>query len=106
MTLPQGAEGLIGSHYRAPDYFAVGREKIREFAVAVKDDHPAHFNEDDAAAAGYPVLVAPLTFLAVAGRKVQLEIFTKFSIPINLARVLHRDQKFLFHRPIVAHDKL
>lgn len=45
MTVPKEAEGLIGSHYRAPDYFEVGREKIREFALAVKDDHPAHFDE-------------------------------------------------------------
>jgi acyl-CoA thioesterase FadM len=37
---------------------------------------------------------------------VQLEIFTKFNIPINIARVFHRDQKFRFHRPILAHDKL
>ncbi|SPM33031.1 Acyl dehydratase [Mycobacterium rhizamassiliense] len=105
-VVPEGAQALIGSHYRAPDYFEVGREKIREFAQAVKDDHPMHFSDSDAADAGYPTLVAPLTFLAFAGRRVQLEIFTKFDIPINLARVLHRDQKFTFHRPIVAHDKL
>jgi acyl dehydratase len=106
MTVPKEAEGIIGSHYRAPDYFLVGREKIREFAVAVKDDHPTHFSEVDAEAAGYPEVVAPLTFLAIAGRRVQLEIFTKFSIPINIARVLHRDQKFVFHRPILVNDKL
>ncbi|MGB8387307.1 FAS1-like dehydratase domain-containing protein [Mycobacterium sp.] len=106
MTTPEDVQGLIGKHYRAPDYFVVGREKIREFALAVKDDHPTHFNEADAAAAGYPTVVAPLTFLAVAGRRVQLEIFTKFNIPINLARVFHRDQKFRFHRPILANDKL
>jgi acyl dehydratase len=105
-VVPEGTQALIGSHYRAPDYFEVGREKIREFATAVKDEHPSHFSEEDAAAAGYAAVAAPLTFLAVAGRKVQLEIFTKFSIPVNLARVLHRDQKFTFHRPIVAHDKL
>ena len=105
-TVPQEAEGLIGSHYRAPDYFLVGREKIREFAAAVKDDHPTHYNDTAAADSGYPELVAPLTFLAIAGRRVQLEIFTKFSIPINIARVIHRDQKFRFHRPILAQDKL
>lgn len=105
-VVPEGTQALIGSHYRAPDYFEVGREKIREFAQAVKDDHPMHFNDDDAAAAGYPAMVAPLTFLAFAGRRVQLEIFTKFDIPINIARVLHRDQKFKFHRPILAHDRL
>ncbi|BBZ45980.1 FAS1-like dehydratase domain-containing protein [Mycobacterium parmense] len=106
MTTPKEAEGLIGSNYRGSDYFEVGREKIREFALAVKDDHPSHFNEADAAEAGYPALLAPLTFAAVAGRRVQLEIFTKFSIPINIARVIHRDQKFKFHRPILAHDRL
>ena len=42
-------------------------------------------------------LVASLTFLAVAGRKVQLEIFKHFAVPINLERVLHRDQKIRFH---------
>jgi acyl dehydratase len=106
MTIQHEAEGIIGSNYRAPDYFEVGREKIREFAAAVKDDHPAHYSEAAAAEAGYPALVAPLTFVAVAGRRVQLEIFTKFKIPINIARVFHRDQKFTFHRPVLANDKL
>ena len=106
MTIPEGTQGIIGSHYRAPDYFEVGREKIREFATSVQDDNPVHFSEDAAAEAGYAGVVAPLTFLAIAGRRVQLDIFTKFSIPINIARVLHRDQKFRFHRPILAHDKL
>ncbi|OBA61546.1 hypothetical protein A5647_09885 [Mycobacterium sp. 1100029.7] len=105
-SLPEGTQSLIGSHYRAPDYFEVGREKIKEFAVSVKDEHPVHFSDEDATAAGYPAVVAPLTFLAIAGRRVQLDIFTKFNIPINIARVLHRDQKFLFHRPILAHDRL
>ena len=42
----------------------------------------------------------------VAGRKVQLEIFENFEVPINMARVLHRDQKLKFHRPVLAGDKL
>jgi acyl dehydratase len=106
MTVPVEARDLIGKHYRFADYFDVGREKIREFARAVKDEHPAHYDEAAAAEAGYPALVAPLTFLAIAGRRVQLELFTKFDIPINIARVFHRDQKFTYHRPILAHDRL
>jgi acyl dehydratase len=106
MTVPQEAEGLIGKNYQAPDYFLVGREKIREFAVSLQDEHPAHHDEAAAAEDGYSGLVAPLTFLAIAGRRVQLEIFTKFKIPINLSKVFHRDQKFHFHRPILANDKL
>ena len=106
MTTPEEAQGIIGKNYRHLDYFQVGREKIREFALAVKDEHQMHYSEAVAADAGYPGLVAPLTFVAIAGRCVQAEIFTKFNVPINLARVIHRDQKFRFHRPILAQDKL
>ena len=101
------AEDIIGTHYRYPDYFEVDREKIREFASAVKDDHPAHFTtRTPPTECGYDALVASLTFVAVAGRKVQLEIFKQFDVPINMERVLHRDQKLTFHRPILVGDKL
>jgi acyl dehydratase len=100
------AEDIIGTHYRYPDYFEVNREKVREFARAVKDDHPAHFSEAAAAECGQAALIASLTFVAVAGRKVQTEIFEQFDVPINMERVLHRDQKLIFHRPIVVGDKL
>ncbi|MEH3131889.1 MAG: MaoC family dehydratase N-terminal domain-containing protein [Mycolicibacterium neoaurum] len=100
------AEEIVGTHYRYPDYFEVGREKIREFATAVKDEHPAHHSEEGAAQHGHDSLVASLTFIAVAGRRVQLEIFNQFDVPVNLERVLHRDQKLVFHRPIKAGDKL
>ena len=100
------ADNIIGTHYRYPDYFEVNREKIREFARAVKDDHPAHYSEEAAKECGQDALIASLTFLAVAGRRVQLEIFEHFDMPINMERVLHRDQKLIFHRPILAGDKL
>jgi acyl dehydratase len=100
------AENIIGTHYRYPDYFEVDREKIREFARAVKDDHPAHYSEAAAKECGYDGVVASLTFLAVAGRRVQAEIFNQFDVPVNMERVLHRDQKLVFHRPIIAGDKL
>jgi acyl dehydratase len=100
------ASDIIGTHYRYHDYFLVGREKIREYAAAIQSDDPMHFSDEAAKAAGYPNVVAPLTFIAVAGRQVQLEIFKQFDVGINLSRVIHRDQKILFHRPIVAGDKL
>jgi acyl-CoA thioesterase FadM len=37
---------------------------------------------------------------------VQLDIFRNFDVGINLARVIHRDQKITYHRPICAGDKL
>ncbi len=100
------AEEIIGTHYRYHDKFVVGREKVREFAAAVADDHPAHSDVEAARALGYPGVVASLTFIAVAGRRVQLEMFKHFDVGINLARVIHRDQKLKFHRPIVVGDEL
>jgi acyl dehydratase len=100
------ASDIIGTHYRYPDYYLVGREKIREYAKAIQSDDPLHYDEEAARAAGYPNVVAPLTFIAIPGRQVQLDIFRNFDVGINLARVIHRDQKITYHRPICAGDKL
>lgn len=100
------ASDIIGTHYRYPDYYLVGREKIREFAKAIQSDDPLYFDEEAAKAAGYADVVAPVTFIAIAGRQVQLDIFANFDVGINIARVIHRDQKIRFHRAIVAGDKL
>lgn len=100
------ASDIIGTHYRYPDYYLVGREKIREYAAAIQSDDPLHYSEEAAHAAGYPDVVAPLTFIAIPGRQVQLDIFRNFDVGINLARVIHRDQKITYHRPICAGDKL
>lgn len=100
------ADEIVGTHFRYPDYFEVGREKVREFANAVQDQHPAHHSEEGAAEHGHDAIIASLTFIAVAGRRVQLEIFNQFNVPVNMERVLHRDQKLVFHRPIKVGDKL
>lgn len=100
------ASDIIGTHFRYPDYYLVGREKIREYAKAIQSQDPLHFSEEAAKAAGYPDVVAPLTFIAIPGRQVQLEIFRNFDVGVNLARVIHRDQKIVYHRPICAGDKL
>ena len=33
-------ENVVGMHFRYPDHYVVEREKIREYAVAVKNDDP------------------------------------------------------------------
>jgi acyl-CoA hydrolase len=39
-------------------------------------------------------------------KRAPLELFENFDVPVNLERVLHRDQKLIFHRPIKVGDKL
>lgn len=100
------ASDIIGTHYRYPDYYLVGREKIREYAKSIQCEDPISLSEEAAKAAGYPDVVAPLTFIAIPGRQVQLDIFRNFDVGINIARVIHRDQKITYHRAICAGEKL
>ena len=72
----------------------------------MRSEDPLHFSLEAAQAAGYPNVVAPLTFIAIPGRQVQLDMFRNFDVGINIARVIHRDQKITYHRPICAGDKL
>lgn len=58
------AAAMVGHHYRVDDYYEVGREKVREYARAVQDYHPVHWDEDIAQEYGHDGLVAPLTFIS------------------------------------------
>ena len=51
MTAPEASplESRVGHYYQMDDTYLVGREKVREYARAVQDYHPAHW--DVAAAA-------------------------------------------------------
>src|ERR671931_616783 len=54
----------VGKTY-APSTYAVGREKIREYAAAVGETNPLHLDLDHAREAGYRDLVAPPMFCVV-----------------------------------------
>lgn len=93
-------------HYRYPDHYVVGREKIREFAVAVKNDDRAFFDEDAAADLGHKALPAPLTFTSVLGYIAQTSFFEYANIEIKDAKIVQVDQVFKYAKPIFAGDKL
>lgn len=96
----------VGSHYRYPDHYVVGREKIREYAVAVKNDDPAFFDEQAAAELGHDALPAPLTFISIFGYQAQSAMFAANNIGITDAKIVQVDQSLKFVRPIQAGDKL
>ncbi|MFJ2662721.1 fused (3R)-hydroxyacyl-ACP dehydratase subunits HadA/HadB [Nocardia fluminea] len=107
MTAPVDAPALasrVGHYYRLDDTFEVGREKIREFARAVQDYHPAHWDEAAAAALGYTGLVAPLTFVSIPAVGVNKHLFETAVIGYDM--FVQTEQVFEQHRPIVAGDRL
>ena len=99
-------EDVVGMHYRYPDHYIVEREKIREYAVAVKNDDLSFFEEKAATELGYDGLLAPLTFISVFGYKAQSAFFEYANIGIQDEQIVQVDQVLKFSKPIVAGDRL
>jgi acyl dehydratase len=97
---------FAGREYPASVPYSVGREKIREFASAVGADHPAHHDLVAARGLGYPDLVAPPTFAVVIAQRAESPYITDPAAGIDFSRVVHADEGFTHHRPIVAGDEL
>lgn len=97
---------LAGRRYPADGTYAVGREKIREFAAAVKATHRAHYDVAAASGLGYADLVAPPTFAIIVAQRADARLIEDEDVGIDFTRVVHADQRFTHHRPIVAGDEL
>jgi acyl dehydratase len=95
----------IGKKYE-PTTYAVGREKIREYARAVGEENPVHLDVQAARAAGYADLVAPPMFAVVySAPSVGPPIFDP-EIELNFAMMVHGGQEFVWGPPVVAGDEI
>jgi acyl dehydratase len=54
----------IGRTWQSPEVYEVSREKLRDYAVAIGEPHPAYLDPAVAAGLGHPDVVAPVTFVA------------------------------------------
>ena len=99
-------EKVVGMHYRYPDHYVVEREKVREYAVAVKNDDAPFFDEEAAAELGYDTLPAPLTFISVFGYKAVSAFFEHANIATEDAQIVQVDQTLKFLAPIKVGDRL
>jgi acyl dehydratase len=103
MALKTDIRGMV---WRYPDYFVVGREELRRFAQSIKCDHPAFYEEDAAAELGYGAIVAPMTFVSIFAKLVQTDFFRHVDIGMETLVIVQVDQRFVFHKPVLAGDKL
>jgi hypothetical protein len=97
---------VLGTVYEHPDFFVVGREKIREFATAIKAEDPACFEESAAAELGHLALVAPPTFITVLAIIMQQDFFRKYDTGFETMQIVQVDQRFVYHKPMLAGDKV
>ena len=89
-----------------PKTYAVGREKIREYANAVGETNPVHLDLDAARAAGYDDLVAPPMFAVVYSAPAMAPAVLDPEVGLNLAMMVHGGQEFVWGEPVVAGDEI
>jgi acyl dehydratase len=86
--------------------YHVGREKIREFALAIGAGDSVCLDVDAARAAGHPDVVAPPTF-SVTFTMPLIEAFLRDpAFGWDYSRMVHGDQSITLHRPIHGGDEL
>lgn len=99
-------EDFLGRSYPPTPPFVVGREHVRDFATAVGATDPVHHDLEAARAAGYDDLVAPPTFAVIPGQRTDAQFVADPEAGVDYTRVVHGEQRFTHHRPIVAGDEL
>ncbi|MCV7421475.1 (3R)-hydroxyacyl-ACP dehydratase subunit HadA [Mycobacterium yunnanensis] len=97
---------IVGKHYRHPDFYEVGREKVREYASAIKNDDAVYHDEGAAGAHGHSALLAPLTFMSVFGYTAQVAFFESVNVGITDAQIVQVDQEFKFLQTVKVGDRL
>ena len=116
MGVDRSVIGKPTGHYR----IRVERGPVSNFARALKDDNPVYHDETAARAAGFAAIPAPPTWpfaMQFWGRfaeeqppdptggenpmhKIMGELYAKGGL------VLHGEEEFVYHRPIVVGDEL
>ena len=99
------ATEAIGKIY-PPTVYAVGREKIREYARAVGETEPLYLDVDAARAAGYADVVAPPMFAVVYSAPAVGPLIFDPEIELNFAMMVHGGQEFVWGAPVVAGDEI
>jgi len=102
--MPVNAEA-VGKEY-APVLYAVGREKIHEYAAATGETSPVCLDLEAARAAGYADVVAPPMFVVVYSAPALGPAILDPDVGINFATMVHGGQEFVWGPPVVAGDEI
>ena len=99
------ATAAIGRTY-APVVYAVGREKIREYAHAVGETDALYLDLTAARAAGHRDLVAPPMFAVVYAAGALRPAILDPDLAIDFGRMVHGSQEFVWGPVVIAGDEI
>ncbi len=94
---------FIGKTYPAVKYH-VCREKIREYAKAIKNPDPHYMDEEFAKKSKYGTIIAPPTFCVVFGAYLIEPIFFDQDLNLNLMMLVHGEQELDFYEVVKDGD--
>ena len=94
----------VGRSYGPFDAYEVSRVKIREFADAVDARAAEHRDVAAAHGGGFADLVAPTTFAVAIAQRAEFHVIVDPEVGVDFSKVVHADERFTHHRPIVAGD--
>ena len=103
-TTPDPA--FAGRTYPPSPVHTVSAAKIAEFARATGAPSPLHTDPEAARAAGHADVVAPPTFLVSLAQDTEAQYVQDPAAGIDFSRVVHGEEAFTLHRPVVAGDRL
>lgn len=96
---------FIGKTYPAYTY-EVGKEKIKEYAKAIKNYDPHYLDDDFAKKSKYGAIIAPPTFAVVFGAYLIEPVFNDKDLNMNMAMVVHGEQDLEFLEVVRAGDAI
>ena len=85
-----------------PTTYAVGREKVKEYALAVGETNPIHLDHEAARGAGYADVVAPPMFCVVYKSPAMAPAIFDHDVGMNFALMVHGGQEFRWGPLVVA----
>jgi len=89
-----------------PVVYAVGREKVKEYAFAVGETDPLHLDVQAARAAGHSDVVAPPMFAVVYSAPAVAPAIFDPEVGLDFARMVHGGQEFRWGPLVVAGDEI
>ncbi len=95
----------IGKTY--PSYtYEVGKEKIKEYAKAIKNPDPHYIDEDFAKKSKYGAIIAPPTFAVVFGAFLIEPVFFDKELNLNMMMLVHGEQELEFIEVVKSGDSI
>jgi len=102
----QLSKDIIGTKLSNFEY-EIGREKIKEFLLAIGEENPIYHDQEEAKKVGYSDTPAPLTFITSInfwGNPQWLDDFDKLGIDVK--KLLHLKESYDYVKPIYPNMKV